>query len=106
MGWVNAIVIALLRSPAHRVLSGRLIVLSYTGRRTGRRHTIPVGYTEHPGHLVVMVGHPERKQWWRNLREPAPVRVLLRGTWCTASGVVTEGEPTTVSITGLRPDGH
>jgi hypothetical protein len=34
---------ALLRSPLHGLLSGMLMLLSYTGRKSGRTYTIPIG---------------------------------------------------------------
>jgi len=37
-------VLAVLRSPAHRLLSGMAIELRYTGRRSGREFTLPVQY--------------------------------------------------------------
>jgi deazaflavin-dependent oxidoreductase (nitroreductase family) len=75
----NLFVIGLLRSPAHRLLSGSLLLISYRGRRSGRRFTIPVMYAERDGTLTVFVGHPERKTWWRNLRNGAEVEVRLHG---------------------------
>jgi deazaflavin-dependent oxidoreductase (nitroreductase family) len=75
----NLFVIALLRSPLHRLVSGSLLLISFRGRRTGRRFTIPVMYAERDGALTIFVGHPERKTWWRNLRNGAEVEVRLRG---------------------------
>lgn len=75
----NLFVNGLLRSPIHRVLSGSLLLISYRGRRTGRRFTIPVMYAERDGALTIFVGHPERNKWWRNLRQGADVEVRLCG---------------------------
>ena len=40
----NPLVRAVLRSPAHRLLSGSVLLLTYTGRRSATRYTIPVQY--------------------------------------------------------------
>jgi hypothetical protein len=40
----NTVVRPLLRSRLHGVLSGRLMLLDYTGGKTGRRYSFPVGY--------------------------------------------------------------
>ena len=66
-------------SGLHRLLSGSLLLIGYRGRRSGRRFTIPVMYAERDGTLTIFVGHPERKNWWRNLRQGAEVEVRLRG---------------------------
>jgi hypothetical protein len=78
---MNRVVAAVLRSRFHRVLSGRLILLSYTGRRSGRKISLPVGYEAGgPDQLTITVGRPGGKVWWRNLRDAAPVSLLLRGS--------------------------
>ena len=76
----NPVVRLLLRSPAHRALSGRLALITVTGRRSGRRFTFPVGYRRVDGRVEIAVGSPERKRWWRNLRGGGPVLIRLRGT--------------------------
>jgi deazaflavin-dependent oxidoreductase (nitroreductase family) len=75
----NLFVIGLLRSPLHRLASGSLLLITYRGRGSGRRFTIPVMYAEREGTLTIFVGHPEQKMWWRNLRVGAEVEVRLRG---------------------------
>ena len=42
---VNPLVRGVLRSPAHRVLSGRLALLTVTGRRSGRTFRSPSATT-------------------------------------------------------------
>ncbi len=77
--FVNPAVAAVLRSPAHRLLSGSHLLLSYTGRRSGRRRTLPVGYAWDGNRMLVLAGRPQGKRWWRNFREPLDVDVLLAG---------------------------
>jgi len=56
-----------------------LLLLTVTGRRSGRRFTIPVGYQRDGDVLTVMVSEARRKTWWRNYLEPGPVELRLRG---------------------------
>jgi len=76
---LNPVVVWILRSPLHRLLSRGLMLLSYTGRRSGRRHAIPVGYQRSGAVITVLASRARRKRWWRNFREPAPVELLVRG---------------------------
>jgi len=73
----NWLVAAVLRSPAHRLLSGSTLILTVHGRRTGLARTLPVQYAREGSQLVLLPGNPERKRWWRNLVGGAPVTVLL-----------------------------
>jgi F420H(2)-dependent quinone reductase len=76
---LNPLVAGLLRSPLHSLASRWLLVLTVTGRRSGRRYAIPVGYQRDGDRLVVLVSNARRKRWWRNYRSPGPVELLLRG---------------------------
>ena len=75
----NRLVRAVLRSPAHRLLSGMAIELSYTGRRTGRQYSVPLQYARDADRVVVVPQGAESKTWWRNFLTPQPVRVRLKG---------------------------
>jgi len=75
----NGLVLAVLRSPAHRLLSGMTIELRFTGRRSGRQFTLPVQYARDGDRLLVAVQDPAAKAWWRNFRTPQEVTVRLRG---------------------------
>ena len=87
----NPLVRAILRSPVHRLLSGKVLLLRYTGRRSGTDYTIPVQYVGDGQALRVTVGWPERKLWWRNLRPTAtPVTLTVRGKELRAIATVEE----------------
>ena len=75
----NPLVRMLLRSPLHSVVSGRLALITVTGRRSGREFTFPVIYEQDGDRVTITVGWPERKLWWRNLREGGRMGLRLRG---------------------------
>ena len=75
----NGIVLAVLRSPFHRLLSGVALELRYTGRRSGREYVLPVQYARRGDQLVLWPQDAARKSWWRNFRDPAQVSMRLAG---------------------------
>ncbi|HEY6746732.1 MAG TPA: nitroreductase/quinone reductase family protein [Mycobacteriales bacterium] len=75
----NRIVMAVLRSRWHRLLSGSLARITVRGRRTGQVFALPVQYARTGDRLVLLPAHAERKRWWRNLDGGAEVRILLAG---------------------------
>lgn len=83
---VNPLIRALLRSPLHPVASRALLVLSWSGRTSGRRYSIPVGYQRDGDDIVVMLTKPAQKTWWKNFRMPWPAELLLQGRERTAMG--------------------
>ena len=84
---------AVLCSRAHALLSGRLTVLSYEGRRSGRTFHIPVRYAElGGGRFVVVAVGPERKLWWRSFAEPRRASFLVRGAAAPVVGRLAEGD--------------
>jgi hypothetical protein len=66
----------MLRSPFHGALSNGMMILTVTGRKTGRRFSFPVGYYEEGGSLWVLTSRD--RTWWRNLQGGAPVEMLLK----------------------------
>ncbi|HUY99427.1 MAG TPA: nitroreductase family deazaflavin-dependent oxidoreductase [Thermomicrobiaceae bacterium] len=76
MAVFNRVPKLILRSPLHRVMSGRVLLLSFTGRSSGRAYTTPLSYiVEDDDTLLIAGGAP----WWRNLRHDATVGIRLRG---------------------------
>lgn len=58
---VNPVLRGLLRSPAHGLASRRLALITHTGRKSGREHTIPVLYRDKGDEVTIAVGWPDRK---------------------------------------------
>jgi deazaflavin-dependent oxidoreductase (nitroreductase family) len=76
---LNAAIVWLLRSRFHALADSGLMLITVTGRRSGKRYTIPVGYQQVGDHIDVLVSKARRKKWWRNYMSPAPVEVVLGG---------------------------
>ena len=51
----------------HSLLSPSVCLISYDGHHSGRRYLTPVQYAPWGDSLVILVGHPEQKTWWRNI---------------------------------------
>ena len=71
----NPVARALLSSPMHGLADKTTVILHVTGRRTGRRYDIPVGYVEINGRLFMVT----TARWRVNLRGGADVEVTWRG---------------------------
>jgi deazaflavin-dependent oxidoreductase (nitroreductase family) len=74
---VNPVVRVLARTPARRLLWRPLVLLRYTGRRTGRRFELPVMAAQAGEDLVMVAGQHDAKKWWRNFGA-APQEVTVR----------------------------
>jgi hypothetical protein len=88
----NRFVIALLRSPLHRALSRSVDVIRFRGRRTGREVVTPTQYVRHGDDVVILVGRPGSKTWWRNFRNGHDLDVLLNRRWVPMRGQVIVGD--------------
>ena len=69
----NPVMKAILRSPVHWPLSRWFAVISWTGRKTGRRYSTPVSYVLGDSAMWVTTGD----RWWRNVGGGMELR--LRG---------------------------
>ncbi len=88
----NPLVGAVLESPAHRALSGQLVLLSYRGHRTGRGFRIPLRYAvTADGAIVAVALTPGEKLWWRSFSSASSATLTLRGARREAIGTLVEG---------------
>lgn len=85
--WYNVIIAGLLRSPLHGLLSKWMMLISVTGRNSGRLYTLPINYVRH-GTVFYSVSFRQRT-WWRNLVGGAPVTLLVQGQMLRGIGVAT-----------------
>lgn len=94
----NQTVIEEFRANAGRVggpfEGGDLLLLTTTGARSGREHTVPLGYVRADGLLLVVAsaaGAPDHPHWYRNLLSHPVVRVELGTEVFDAIAVPAEG---------------
>jgi hypothetical protein len=72
---INVPMRLVLSLPFATPLSQRLMLVFYTGRRTGKAYRQPVSYVRQGTTLLT----PGGGQWKLNLRDGRPVRIRLRG---------------------------
>lgn len=75
--WYNPLMKWLLRSPLHGLISKSFMLITYTGRKSGRVYTTPVNYVRDGDYLLVTSFR--QRTWWRNLLGGAPVTVRVQG---------------------------
>ena len=73
--FVNKTMQFILRSPLHGMVSKTILLITFTGRKSGKTYTTPVDYSQ-DGDQVFIFTHAN---WWKNLRSGAPVTLRLRG---------------------------
>jgi hypothetical protein len=73
-------------------LSGRVVLVRYTGRVSGLPRRLPVNCEPFESGFLIRVGKPEQKRWWRNFRSPWPMELVRKGRRISGSAVVVSGE--------------
>jgi F420H(2)-dependent quinone reductase len=97
----NAPVAAMATSPRFSGLVSRNIaILTYVGRRSGRTLRIPVGYRRDGDEVIIGVGMPDAKTWWRNfLGDGGPLTLRLDGKDRPGHAVARRDEEGNVTVT-------
>ncbi len=72
---VNPLMKLMLRSPLHKSMSKQLMILTFTGKKSGKSYSTPVGYVRQGNTLLVFTHSP----WWKNFIGGAPVTVRVEG---------------------------
>ena len=70
----NKIMSTVLRSPLHGMVSKSIMLITFTGRKSGKTYTTPISYTR-DGNLVTAFTHAK---WARNLVGGAPVTLMIK----------------------------
>lgn len=86
--WYNTVMAWLLRSPLHGLISGSVVLVTVTGRKSGKTYTLPVNYVRE-GDVLHTTSYRSRT-WWRNLRGGQPAALVLQGREVSAVGEVAE----------------
>ncbi len=73
--FVNRTMKFVLRSPVHGIVSKTILLITFTGRKSGKTYTTPVSYSQN-GDQVYIFSHAD---WWKNLRSGAPVSLRIQG---------------------------
>ncbi|MEJ2600245.1 MAG: nitroreductase/quinone reductase family protein [Anaerolineales bacterium] len=73
--YVNSAMKFVLRSPVHAMISKTVLLITFTGRKSGKTYTTPVSYSQ-SGDQVTIFTHAD---WWKNLRSGAPVTLHIQG---------------------------
>ena len=73
----NPLMKRLLRSPVHFLVSRYYMLITVTGRKSGKIYTTPVQYKQVGNDIFVITNRDY--QWWKNLRGGVEVTVHIRG---------------------------
>ena len=65
-----------LRTPLH-IFMGNTMLITVTGRKTGKKYTTPVGFYREGDFLWVLTSRD--RTWWRNVQDGAEVEMRIRG---------------------------
>ena len=80
-----------LRTPLY-VFMGDTMLITVTGRKTGKKYTTPVGYYREGDFLWIITSRD--RTWWRNVQDGAEVEMRMRGKDVTgfAEAILDEDE--------------
>jgi deazaflavin-dependent oxidoreductase (nitroreductase family) len=73
--FVNQAMKFVLRSPMHSMVSKTVLLITFTGRKSGKTFTTPVSYSQFDDQVTVFT----HANWWKNLRSGSPVTLRIRG---------------------------
>jgi hypothetical protein len=86
----NRFLVRWLASP-FGVLSGKVVLLRYTGRVSGLPRQLPLNCEPFEGGYLIRVSKFEQKRWWRNFRTPWPAELVRKGRRTRGSAAAVPG---------------
>jgi hypothetical protein len=92
--WANSLMKWALTTPGLQGMIGQgVTLLSFNGRKTGKRYTIPVSYYREDD-VVTLITKRQRK-WWHNFETPLEVELRLAGRTFAGKAVARSGDEDT-----------
>ena len=93
---VNPIVKSILRSPFRFLLPKDWAVLTYTGRKTHKKRSLPMRVAQYEGEFINVPGcfQHELPAWWHNFHKESMANLLYRGRSMECLATVIEGDET------------
>jgi hypothetical protein len=73
--FMNTLMKTLLRSPFHGLMSKNVMLVTFTGRKTGKQYSTPVSYMPYQGDIVFFT----TSRWWQNLDGGKPIVMRIEG---------------------------
>ncbi len=92
---INPVMKGLLRSPLHGLCSDSIMVVGFTGRKSGKQFATPVRYLRR-GSSVRCYSNKDT-QWWRNLRNGARIELRIGGPDAAYRSEVMEDSPAEIA---------
>jgi F420H(2)-dependent quinone reductase len=78
-----------------RMRGFRVLLLTTTGRKSGKAHTVPLGYFDHKDGYVIVAsnsGLPKNPAWYHNLKSNPRVKVQVLDKVMSVNAEVLSGE--------------
>jgi deazaflavin-dependent oxidoreductase (nitroreductase family) len=102
---MNGIMKFILRSPLHGMVSDTIMIITFTGRKSGKTYSTPVTYIQQGSTITCFTRAP----WWKNFKEEPQVKLRVRGevlygtaTPVTDAGKVADGAREFIEQKGLE----
>lgn len=73
----------------------KILLLTTTGRKSGKQHTVPVGYYQQPGGYLIVAsygGGPKNPGWYHNLKSKPQVTIQVDNQIMAVTAQVLTGE--------------
>ncbi len=95
--WLNSMMTLMLKTPGlQRWIGKGVALLTYTGRRSGKRYTIPVSYARSGNQVTALT--KKTRSWWRNFADEPAVELRLAGKRFPAIATASVGDPETLPV--------
>ena len=92
----NPLVKTILCSPLHGLMSGNTLLLTFTGRKSGKQYSTPISYSLEDKTVTLITSRGYG--WWKNLQAATPVKARMQGReFCGTARVVTVDTPALVA---------
>lgn len=88
--WYNKIMVGILRSPIHSMLSKGVLIIGFTGSKSGKEYSTPANYYEIDGKIYLM--SDRSRKWWKNIKKKPNVELYIKRQLIKGTGTVIDAK--------------
>ncbi len=88
--WYNKIMVWLLRSPLHSMISSGIMIIGFTGSKSGKKYSTPVNYYKIDNAIFAMCDRS--RIWWKNIKKNSDLDLFIKRENFSGKGLVIDSK--------------
>ena len=88
--WYNKIMVWLLRSPLHSMISSGIMIIGFSGSKSGKSYSTPVNYYKIDETIYAI--SDRSRTWWKNIKKNPDLDLFIKRENFSGKGIIIDSK--------------